>query len=110
MRTGNSGATQRDQELERVTERTPDQHCARPRGDYGAIAWEPFIWIRPLHQKRRVTMGNADEAKGRVKRAAGELIGDGDLKREGTVDKAAGKAKDAVDKVSDKAKGEVKKR
>ena len=55
-------------------------------------------------------MGNADEAKGRAKRAAGELIGDADLKREGTVDKAAGKAKDAIDKVGDKAKGEVKKR
>jgi len=45
-----------------------------------------------------------DEAKGRAKRAAGELTGDDGLKREGTVDKAAGKAKDAVDKVAGKAK------
>jgi uncharacterized protein YjbJ (UPF0337 family) len=47
---------------------------------------------------------NADEAKGRAKRAAGELTDDEQLKREGTVDKAAGAAKSAVDKVTDKAK------
>ena len=50
-------------------------------------------------------MANTDEAKGRVKRAAGELTGDDQLKREGTVDKTAGKAKDAVDKAAEKAKG-----
>jgi uncharacterized protein YjbJ (UPF0337 family) len=49
-------------------------------------------------------MTNQDEAKGRVKRAAGELSDDEKLKREGTVDKAAGAAKGAVDKISDKAK------
>jgi uncharacterized protein YjbJ (UPF0337 family) len=47
---------------------------------------------------------SADEAKGRAKRAAGELTDDEQLKREGSVDKAAGAAKRAVDKVSDKAK------
>jgi uncharacterized protein YjbJ (UPF0337 family) len=47
---------------------------------------------------------NIDEAKGRSKRAAGELTGDDDLKREGTIDKAAGKAKETVDKAADKAK------
>lgn len=54
-------------------------------------------------------MAKADELKGRAKRATGELTGDDDLKREGTVDKAAGKAKDAVDKIADKARGQVKK-
>ena len=49
-------------------------------------------------------MTNADEAKGRVKGAAGELTDDDKLKREGKVDKAAGSVKGAVDKVSDKAK------
>jgi|SwirhirootsSR3_FD_contig_41_15431321_length_546_multi_1_in_0_out_0_1 uncharacterized protein YjbJ (UPF0337 family) len=48
--------------------------------------------------------GNMDEAKGRAKRAAGELADDENLKREGTVDKAAGGAKEAVDKAADKAK------
>ncbi len=47
---------------------------------------------------------NMDEAKGRAKRAAGELTDDKDLKREGAVDKAAGEAKEAVDKATDKAK------
>ncbi len=49
-------------------------------------------------------MSNIDEAKGRAKRAAGELTDDEGLKREGAVDKAAGKAKDTVDKAADKAK------
>jgi uncharacterized protein YjbJ (UPF0337 family) len=51
-----------------------------------------------------------DEAKGRVKRAAGELTGDEKLKRKGTIDKAAGKAKKAVDKAADKAKDVADKR
>jgi uncharacterized protein YjbJ (UPF0337 family) len=49
-------------------------------------------------------MGNADETKGRIKRAAGELSDDDKLKREGSVDKAAGSAKRVVDKASDKTK------
>jgi uncharacterized protein YjbJ (UPF0337 family) len=49
-------------------------------------------------------MTNADEAKGRVKRAAGDLTDDETLKREGSVDKAAGAAKRTVDKAADKAK------
>lgn len=51
------------------------------------------------------TPSNTDEAKGRVKEAAGSLSGDEDLKREGKVDKAAGGAKDAVNKAADKVKG-----
>jgi uncharacterized protein YjbJ (UPF0337 family) len=51
-------------------------------------------------------MSKLDEAKGRAKRAAGELTGDDEMKREGSVDKAAGKAKRAVDKGA----GEIKER
>jgi uncharacterized protein YjbJ (UPF0337 family) len=47
---------------------------------------------------------NKDDAKGRVKEAAGSLTGDGDLKREGKADRAAGAAKEGVDKVADKVK------
>jgi uncharacterized protein YjbJ (UPF0337 family) len=47
---------------------------------------------------------NVDEAKGRAKRAVAELTDDEKLKREGTVDKTAGKAKETVDKAADKAK------
>ena len=38
-------------------------------------------------------MTNADEAKGRAKEAAGALTNDRELKREGKVDQATGKAK-----------------
>jgi uncharacterized protein YjbJ (UPF0337 family) len=51
--------------------------------------------------------GNADEAKGRIKEAAGDLTGNKDLQREGKVDQAAGKAKSAVDEASDKLKEAV---
>ena len=54
-------------------------------------------------------MSNEDDLKGRVKEAAGDLSGDKDLKREGQVDRAAGKAKDAIDAASDKAKDVVNK-
>jgi uncharacterized protein YjbJ (UPF0337 family) len=47
-------------------------------------------------------MGSMDEAKGRLKQAAGDLTDDKDLKRDGKLDEAAGKAKDGVDKVKDK--------
>ena len=49
-------------------------------------------------------MANPDEAKGRLKEAAGDLTDDKDLKREGQADRATGKAKDAIDDVADKAK------
>ena len=49
-------------------------------------------------------MPNKDEAQGRIKEAAGDLTGDKDLQREGKVDQASGKAKDAIDDAHDKAK------
>ena len=48
--------------------------------------------------------GKSDQAKGRVKEAAGALTGDKKLKREGKADQAAGKVKQKVEKVIDKAK------
>ena len=48
--------------------------------------------------------GTADETKGRLKEAAGDLTGDRKLKDEGKVDRASGKAKDAVGGIADKAK------
>jgi len=58
----------------------------------------------PETRAKEAGVGNSDEATGRAKRAAGELTDNDRLKREGSIDKAAGKAKDAVDKVADKAK------
>jgi uncharacterized protein YjbJ (UPF0337 family) len=48
--------------------------------------------------------GKSDEAKGRVKEAAGAITGDDKLRRAGKIDQAAGKTKQAVEKVVDKAK------
>ena len=53
-------------------------------------------------------MPNKDEAQGRIKEAAGDLTDDKDLQREGKVDQASGKAKDAIDDASDKAKDALK--
>lgn len=49
--------------------------------------------------------GKTDQAKGRIKKAVGELTNDDQLKAKGTIDKAAGKVKDAVDTVKNKVKG-----
>ena len=54
-----------------------------------------------------MTDGNVDDAKGRVKEAAGDLTGDKSLKNEGKVDKASGKVKDAVGGTADKLKDAV---
>jgi uncharacterized protein YjbJ (UPF0337 family) len=50
---------------------------------------------------------NLDDAKGRVKEAAGDLTDDDSLKNEGKVDQATGKVKDAVGDVADKVKDVV---
>ena len=46
---------------------------------------------------------NSDQAKGRVKEAAGALTGDEKLKNEGKADQKAGDAKEFVSDVADKA-------
>jgi uncharacterized protein YjbJ (UPF0337 family) len=50
---------------------------------------------------------NIDEAKGRVKEAAGDLTNDKDLKREGKIDRATGDVKDKVGDAADKVKDTV---
>jgi len=47
---------------------------------------------------------HTQDAKGRVKEAAGALVGDKDLKNEGKVDQVAAKVKDVTDKATEKAK------
>lgn len=51
--------------------------------------------------------GAADKTKGRLKEAAGALTDNDKLKREGKVDKAAGKVKDKLDKTVEKARKAV---
>jgi len=53
--------------------------------------------------------GAGDDAKGRLKKAGGEITGDDSLKREGEVDKASGKVKDAVGGTADKVKDALRK-
>lgn len=50
------------------------------------------------------TPSNTDDAKGRVKEAAGKLTGDKDLQNEGKLDQGEGKAKEGIDKLADKAR------
>ena len=52
--------------------------------------------------------GTIDKAKGRAKEAAGALTGDRKLKSEGKLDQAAGKVKDVVENVADKAKRAIR--
>ncbi len=47
---------------------------------------------------------NADDLKGRMKEAVGDLTENDDLKREGQADRAGGKAKEVIDNLGDKAK------
>jgi uncharacterized protein YjbJ (UPF0337 family) len=51
--------------------------------------------------------GTFDDAKGRMKEAAGDLTDDKSLKNEGKVDKASGSVKDKVGDAADKAKDVV---
>lgn len=48
--------------------------------------------------------GKTDKIKGRVKEAAGAITGNDKLRREGKIDQAVGKTKEAVEKVVDKTK------
>lgn len=47
--------------------------------------------------------GTVDQAKGKVKQAVGTLTNDDDLKAEGEVDETAGKVESAVGRISRKA-------
>ena len=68
----------------------------------------PGALVRSGFESRKgLQMGNPDEAKGRVKEAAGDLTQDKDLKREGKIDRATGDVKDKVGDASDKVKDAV---
>lgn len=48
-----------------------------------------------------------DQAKGRIKQAAGDLTGNKDMKKQGKADEAAGKAKELVEDTKNKAEGVI---
>jgi uncharacterized protein YjbJ (UPF0337 family) len=51
--------------------------------------------------------GTIDDAKGRIKEAAGDLTDNDSLKNEGKVDRASGAVKDKVGDAADKVKDVV---
>jgi uncharacterized protein YjbJ (UPF0337 family) len=53
--------------------------------------------------------GTAKQAKGEVKHLAGKVLGDNKLKAEGTADKVAGKAQNAVGSAKDALRDAAKK-
>jgi uncharacterized protein YjbJ (UPF0337 family) len=53
--------------------------------------------------------GKTDEVKGRIKEAAGALIGNDKLRDEGKTDQAVGKVKQVAEKAVEKVKEAVKK-
>ena len=50
-----------------------------------------------------------DQAKGRIKQAAGDLTDNKDLKHDGKVDEAGGKAKEFLEDAKDKLEGGIDK-
>lgn len=52
-------------------------------------------------------MTNFDEAKGKIKQAAGDLTDDPELKREGEHDETEGKVKELIDNAKDKIEDAV---
>jgi uncharacterized protein YjbJ (UPF0337 family) len=53
--------------------------------------------------------GKAEEMEGRIKEAAGDLTDSQDLEDSGKADKAAGKLKQGIERIIDKARDMVKK-
>jgi uncharacterized protein YjbJ (UPF0337 family) len=63
----------------------------------------------PAPDRGAVVMSNAEQAKGKVKQAVGDLTDDDELRREGKVDEHSGKAKEKLDELKDKADDAVDK-
>jgi len=54
-----------------------------------------------------MTSGTGDKAKGRMEKAAGDLLDDDRLRDRGTVDETAGKVKDSVERGVDAVRDTV---
>jgi uncharacterized protein YjbJ (UPF0337 family) len=55
-----------------------------------------------------MSSGSSDKVKGRMEKAAGELLDDDRLKDRGRVDEASGKVKDTVEKGVNKVRDTLK--
>jgi uncharacterized protein YjbJ (UPF0337 family) len=58
----------------------------------------------PTSTQNTSTPTSAEDLKGRIKEAAGDLTGNDSLKHEGRVEQASEKLKHGIDKAADKAK------
>jgi uncharacterized protein YjbJ (UPF0337 family) len=98
-----SGRIERDdfRSGENLERKSPECVHAWPCASFGTVDA-----IYNLQDKEESTMasGKLDEAKGRLKEAAGALTGNKKLKREGKADQVAGEIKQKVGKVVDKVK------
>ena len=66
------------------------------------------IHMMELRMDREHVKGAADKAKGAMKDAAGKLTGDTKLQSEGKIDKAKGRARQAVGDAKDAARDATK--
>jgi uncharacterized protein YjbJ (UPF0337 family) len=63
--------------------------------------------VYPRTKETDMGEGALDKAKGKTKKAAGDLTGDRDLKNKGRVDKTSGKVKDKVGDAKGTAKDAI---
>jgi len=76
----------------------------RRRGRFHDRCTRVWLGLDTEHHRKDASMsGEKDKVTGRMKQAAGDLTGDDDLEREGEREEAAGKLKDKVDDVKDRA-------
>jgi uncharacterized protein YjbJ (UPF0337 family) len=93
-----------DLERGRTSKRGKSERMISPSGQNPEL--EEHLGLLTIIAEGGSTMasGKSDELKSRVKEAAGALIGDKELKKEGQADQAVGKVKQKVGKVIDKVK------
>lgn len=56
----------------------------------------------PSYRGGNYVSGKTDKAKGKIKKAIGDLTGNKRLRREGKIDEVAGQAKEVIDNVKDR--------
>jgi uncharacterized protein YjbJ (UPF0337 family) len=87
-------------QMKKMSNVRPDPAC-RPLNRRGVLL--SFRVYRKKQGDLVMASGKSDDVKGRLKEAAGVLTGDKKMQREGKADQVAGKVKNAVEKVKDKA-------
>jgi uncharacterized protein YjbJ (UPF0337 family) len=76
---------------------------------FGHVGFFRSFSQHPLAKGVTIMSGKTDVVKGRIKEAAGALIGNDKLRAEGKTDQAIGKVKQVVEKAVDKVEQAAKK-